>query len=133
LESLQVDLGQPTSFPQHLGLAQQPMSGPGTTAATPPIASPSTPLPPAGPQGDIPQLDGAGVVQRLPRPVSGLPTHALVAPDGRLLAYLTAGQGVQLDQYLGKSMGVIGKRSHDGRLRSDVIVVEKLLPVQLQP
>jgi uncharacterized protein YraI len=143
LDSLQVDLGQPTSFPQP-GLAQQPGAGqqpipaagmqpPTGQAAIPAITQPSMPTPPSGPQGDIPQLDGAGVVQRLQRPTPGLPTHALVSPDGRLLAYLSAGQGVQLDPYVGQSMGVIGQRSHNARLRSDIIVVEKLLPVQLQP
>jgi uncharacterized protein YraI len=138
LDALQVELGQPASFPQQQGIAQQQLPMPGVHSpqvqapgAQPGIAQPSPPS--AGPQGDITQLDGAGVVQRLPRPMAGLPTHALVAPDGRLLAYLNPGQGVQLDQYIGKSMGVIGQRSHDARLRSDVIVVEKLLPVQLQP
>ena len=117
-----VDLGQPTALPQ------QTNGGP---ASIPPVpAQPSQQQPV---QASISQIDGAGIVRRLPRPQPGLPTHALVAPNGRHLAYLSAGQNIRLDEYVGKSMGVIGKRTHDQRLRSDVIVVEQLTPVQLQP
>jgi uncharacterized protein YraI len=138
LDALQVDLGQPTSFPQQPGFAQQPgimqqPLAPGAQSSLAGVTQPAAPMPQTGPQGDIPQLDGAGVVQRLPRPMAGLPMHALVSPQGRLLTYLSPGRGVQLDQYVGQSMGVIGQRSHNARLRADIVIVEKLLPVQLQP
>ena len=119
----QVDLGQPAGFPPHA------LQGPATQQqAIPPIAS-RTP----GDQAATPQLDGAGVVQRLQRAIPGMPQYVLMSPNGQLLAYLAPGQGIRLDQYLGRAMGVIGRRSHDPRLRSDVIVVERLTPVRLQP
>ncbi|MGD9855043.1 MAG: SH3 domain-containing protein [Planctomycetaceae bacterium] len=90
---------------------------------------PSGPTPPA----DLGQLDGAGIVSRLPVPRPGVPQHILVAPDGRLLAYLLADRGINLDAYLGQSVGVIGRRSQEAQLRSDLIIVQKLTIVRLQP
>lgn len=132
LDSAAVELGQATGFPQEITAGDVPTTPtvptPTPAAATPNVGGPQTPQ--AAP---VPQMDGAGIVHRLPRPAPGLPLHALVSPEGHHLAYLTAGEGVRLDQYLGKSMGVIGRRSHDARLRSDIIVVERLIPVRLQP
>lgn len=127
LSPIPVELGRPTAFPLHVAGGGLPQPATATSPVpVPQAANPRT-------QATVPQMDGAGVVQRVPRPQLGLPQHALVAPDGRLLAYLQAGQGVRLDSYVGQSMGVIGRRSHDSRLRADLIVVERLTPVQLQP
>ena len=116
LSPVNVDLGQATARPS------QPAESPETSPSAPNSVDTTS----------VSQMDGAGVVQRLPHPRPGLPRHALVAPDGRVLAYLKPGQGVQLDHYLGQSMGVIGRRTFDPRLRNDLIVVERLTPVQLQ-
>ncbi|MCA9075378.1 MAG: SH3 domain-containing protein [Planctomycetaceae bacterium] len=122
-----VQLGQPQSMPVQLG---QPIG-----SETQPFVDGNLQVPPVGDveQVDVAQLDGAGIVARMPRPQPGLPTYALVAPDGRLLAYLQADQGVNLDAYLGKSMGVVGKRTHEPQLQSDLIVVRQLTPVRLEP
>ena len=128
INPVQVDLGRtPTSSPQFPG-QPVPAYPHGANSPTRQQQAPQRPT-----QTSSPQMDGAGVVQRLPRPQPGLPEHALLTPEGRVLAYLQPGQGVQLDQYLGQSMGVIGTRSFDPRLRNDLIVVERLTPVQLQP
>lgn len=142
-----VQLGQPSGFPQQLTNGPPPTGDP-TQAVTviPPTSIPIQPgagslgmqpsrggLPGVAPSAAVPQMDGAGLIRRLPRPQPGLPTHALTTPDGRHLAYLSAGRGVRLDDYVGRSMGVVGQRTHDPRVRSDVIVVERLTPVQLQP
>ncbi len=128
-----------------LGVPQPLETQPGPPAATlgPPsaAASPSPPStnggatpPPVPPsEVDLNQLDGAGIISRLPIPRPGVPQHILVAPDGRLLAYLQADRGVNLDAHLGQSVGVIGRRTQEQRLRSDLIIVQKLTPVQLQP
>ena len=62
----------------------------------------------------------------------GAPVHALVAPDGRVLAYLQAAQGVNLDSYLGRAVGIDGPRTHRSEWRTDHILVEKLTPVRLK-
>ncbi len=126
--------------------APQPLDAqPGPPAATlnppaagVPVSPPSTSggaIPPPVPPSDVDlgQLDGAGIISRLPIPRPGVPQHILVAPDGRLLAYLQAGRGINLDAHLGQSVGVIGRRTQEARLRSDLIIVQKLTPVQLQP
>ena len=123
IETGPVQLGQPIS--------QEPLTSlPGPDGFFPPEATAS---PEVDPQADVSQLDGAGIIARMPRPQPGLPVHALVSPEGRLLAYLQAEQGVNLDAHLGQPMGVIGKRTHEPQLRSDLIVVKRLTPVQLEP
>jgi len=110
-------LGTPGDFPQQSQQAAQPM--------------PQMVAPQAGPEGVRPRLDGAGVVQQTQSTQPGLPAFSLVTPDGRFLTYLHPGQGVDLSGTIGKSVGVIGQRSHDPRVRADVIVVRQVLPVQL--
>lgn len=108
---------------------------PTATSSTPPL----TPVPiEAGPAGEapalsLPPLSGAGLVQRLPQPWAGGFTHALVDPQGKLLAVLQAGPGTNLDTHVGRSVGVVGPRGFDPRLRTDVIQVRQLVPVQLAP
>lgn len=106
---------------------------PGTSTATPL----HTPAPvEAGPPAEgvsLPPLSGAGLVQRLPQPVGGGFTHALVDPRGKVLAVLHAGPGTNLEAHVGRSVGVVGPRGFDPRLRTDVIQVHRLVPVQLAP
>jgi len=79
------------------------------------------------------RFSGAGIVQRSVGAPRGAPVHALVAPDGRVLAYLQAAPGVNLDHYLGRAVGVNGPRSHRTEWHTDHIFVEKLTPVRLKP
>lgn len=77
-----------------------------------------------------PKLDGAGIVQLVNSRTPGVPRHMLVAPDGRFLAFVEC-RDVNLDQYVGQSLGLIGQRGRDARLQADVIQVRQMLPVQL--
>lgn len=79
------------------------------------------------------QFDGAGVIRRVVARTPNMPQHALVAPNGRILAYLQPVPGLPLDQYVGRPMGVYGNRSHRQDLRNDFIVVRAMMPVRLQP
>jgi hypothetical protein len=115
---------------------------PGAPPAAPPPAPPGTPTVPSIPEqplpaekGDAvtPRFDGAGLIHRSGNMFPGMPAHVLVSPDGRILAYLEAVQGINLDQYLGQSLGLTGQRTHDPRLGADRIVVRRLAPVQLKP
>ncbi len=102
---------------------------PSPNAPTPvvPTAPPtSASRPPAGSK-----FNGAGIVHRLPNPPPGTPRYVIAAPDRRILCYLDPGPGVDLEQYVGKSMGLIGQRGYDPRIRYDRMLVYSLTPVQL--
>lgn len=79
------------------------------------------------------RFSGAGIIQRSVGAPPGAPAHALVALDGRVLAYLHPVRGLNLDQYLGRGMGLNGRRTHRPEWRTDLIVVEKVTPVRLVP
>lgn len=74
-------------------------------------------------------FDGAGIIRRTNRP--GVPGHELVAPDGRLLAYLQGAPGIDLDRHVGQSFGLNGLRGFRAELNADFITVRRLTPVVL--
>ncbi|QDT82984.1 hypothetical protein [Gimesia chilikensis] len=107
---------------------------------TPPLPQPSAPTPTV-PQPQMqqpsqpaqPQFSGAGIVRRLSNISRGMPTHALVAPDGRFLAYLQpVSPQINLDAVQGRAIGVTGKRWFRNDLRGEYILVESMTPVRLQ-
>ena len=108
-----------------------PLTNPNSpNRATPPGRSPAPAIQsrPA-PKG---RFGGAGIIQRSGANQPGLPKHVLVHPNGQRLAYLQ-GDGVDLDQYLGESMGLEGDRTFRPELKSDLMVVKGLQPVKLKP
>jgi hypothetical protein len=120
-----------------------PAVNPPGFAAAPPATSRTQPqpsvLPPVGvppivrqPAWQQPRFDGAGIIQRATS-VRGGARHVLLAPDGRLLAYLQASPGINLDRFLGQSMGLIGPRQFRRDLNTDFLVVRQLTPVRLRP
>ena len=118
---LEYELGNPT-----------PIETPVQVVSTAPESVPSAPASieqviPSQPASVTPQLNGAGIVQRLPNGRFGI-----VAPEGRLLAVLQVDRSVQLDRVVGKSMGFIGERSFDPRLGTDLLVVKRMIPIQLE-
>ena len=88
-------------------------------------------------QNQIPQNQpgyvGAGIVQRVPNWNGRSPQHALVTPQGQFLAYLHPQAGINLDAYIGQSVGLQGGRQHIPALGTDVITVTGLNAVQLNP
>ncbi len=98
----------------------------GMNAGTPPLASPRQIRPPGSPP-----LDGAGIVQRAATTSPNGPRHVLLAPNGRILAYLQADRGVNLDAFVGRSMGIMGARAYQPDLQTDLIVVRGMVPVRL--
>jgi hypothetical protein len=55
----------------------------------------------------------------------------LLAPNGRILAYLQGDRGVNLDAFVGRSMGIMGTRAYQPDLQTDLIVVRGMVPVRL--
>ena len=92
----------------------------------PPMAPPRQIRPPGSPP-----LDGAGIVQRAAATFPNGPRHVLLAPNGRILAYLQAGGGVNLDAYVGRQMGIMGLRAYHPELQTDLIIVRAMIPVRL--
>lgn len=120
----------------------QPQAPARTSSPTPARRAAPTPTPdpitrqPATPRAPAPaaqpRFDGAGIVQRLPNARPGSPSHILLTPDGRLLAFLVGAPGVNLDDYRGRQMGLVGHRWHQPDLGGDVIQVRGLTPVRLR-
>jgi hypothetical protein len=81
---------------------------------------------------DPPKLAGAGIVSRAVVNFPGAPRHLLLAPDGRMLAFLQPRGNLDLDRYAGHAMGVVGERSHRADLQADVILVDSIVPVRLK-
>lgn len=73
---------------------------------------------------------GAGIVQRTATGEGG--SHVLMAPDGRLLAYLRPSADINLDLYLGQQVGVYGQRSRPPEYQADLIDVATLEAVRLR-
>ena len=90
-----------------------------------PVSPPVTPSNPG-------KLDGAGIVQRSATTFPGAPRYVLLAPNGRILAYLQPARGVNLDDHLGQERGVYGERAFNSSLKADLIHVHQLIPVRLQ-
>ena len=125
----------PIARPQTTAPANNVRAAPLTNPSSPNRASPTgrSPAPaiqtrPA-PKG---RFGGAGIIQRSGANQPGLPKHVLVHPNGQRLAYLQ-GDGVDLDKYLGESMGLEGDRTFRPELKSDLMVVKGLQPVKLKP
>ena len=113
-------------------IIRAPLTNPnGPNRATTPGRSPAPAIQtrPAPANG---RFGGAGIIQRSGANQPGLPKHVLVHPNGQRLAYLQ-GEGVDLDKYLGESMGLEGERYFRQDLKSDYMVVKSLQPVKLKP
>ena len=75
---------------------------------------------------------GAGIVQINRIPTRNVPQYVLITPAGRLLAYLQAERGVNLSQFVGRSVGLDGRRWFRADLRADNILVRNATPVRLR-
>lgn len=122
---------QPQPQPQQPHVAQ-PQAAPGQwqRSGTPTPGLPGAPLN-AG-IGAPRRFDGAGIIQRSALNRPDMPRHVLVAPNGRVLTYLQAGQGIDLDRHLGQSMGFFGQRGFRQELNADLLVINSMQPVQLR-
>lgn len=131
------DPGGPTVAPAPAVRQPDPFAaqqGPGSTPSSgvPAAAPADSRMPPPGlPARNLPRFDGAGIIQRVANAAPGSPQHVLVTPDGRILAYLHAARGINLDRYLGQSMGLFGERFRHPSLQADFITVRGLTPVRL--
>ena len=128
----QVQLGQPAPLPFNPSrpLTPAPVAPKLVTPVNGQLtmASPQSPVMP----GKEPTISGAGIVRRNPIQVAGAPPYVLTSADGRVLAALESVGPINLETVVGRSVGVSGVRAFDPRLRSDLIRVERAMPVQLK-
>ena len=118
---MEVNLGSPAALPTP---DPEGATGSSLVESAPTLRNPGVPSQPAT---VTPRLNGAGIVRRLP---SG--RYGISAPDGRLLAVLQVEQTVELDRIVGQSMGFVGERSFDPRLGTDLLIVKRMMPIQLE-
>lgn len=125
---------RPTPTPTPTPTPRQPLPRAGQPSGQPvqPPQRPGQPTPATRPAPPVatPKFDGAGIVQQ--RNDEGKPPFAIVAPDGRLLAYLQAPAELDLAPFVNFAMGITGTRAFDESIKADVIQVQGLQPVQLQ-
>lgn len=129
--------GQPPAMLPTPG-QQPPAPGRSQSSFRPPIRQPGP-----SPRSGVPRrsaaaqpparFDGAGIIRRVQPAGRGMPSYGLFAPDGRLLAYLQPVPGLPMHRYVGRPMGVYGRRTHRPEWRSDYIVVRAMMPVRLLP
>jgi hypothetical protein len=135
-----VQLGQPTRTPPMSFAAPTPSALPALPApvSQQAIMQAGGVMPTAGgvmqasgvqtPAGANP-YSGAGIIQATNLRGAGVPQYMITAADGKFLAFIESTQ--DLRPYIGQSMGLVGPRSQQPRLRADLIQVQSMTPVQL--
>ncbi|QDU81407.1 hypothetical protein Pla110_31480 [Polystyrenella longa] len=136
-------IGGPQGFGPTIGNAQ-PVSGPTLeipnlsnqeSAAEPVIYEGPDSMqdsePVAQQDSGLPEFDGAGIIQRTINPREGLPTHVLVSPEGKIISYVQPRGELNLDEYVGQSMGIQGDVDYRPDLNRHVLVIDRMMPVQL--
>jgi hypothetical protein len=124
---------------QQPGMQQSQMQQPGSQQPNSPqngLPLNGNPMPAMAPPRQVrppgsPPLDGAGIIQRAAATFPNGPRHVLLAPNGRILAYLQPERGVNLDAYVGRQMGIMGLRTYRSELQTDLIIVRGMIPVRL--
>ncbi len=102
------------------------------TGPAQPVTRP-TPVPRPRPRPrPVPQFSGAGIVRPVGTRHPSLPSFVLVAPDGKLLAFLRPARGINLAAWVNRSVGLTGPRHFDRDLQSDLLVVRSLQAVRLR-
>ncbi|MAT14147.1 MAG: hypothetical protein CMJ46_02640 [Planctomyces sp.] len=152
--------GDLISGPQGMTLSSRPSAGPQlqgpvmetSETAGPTIAAPTTPVPTPADQTEtyqqptplnlsphpiaaaetgMPEFDGAGIIQRTLNPRPGLPQHVLTSPEGQIISYITPRGNLNLDPYIGKSMGIQGEVKFQPELNRHVLIIDRMMPVSL--
>lgn len=84
----------------------------------------------SGATGDR-KIVGAGIIQEAVVAAPNGPKFVLISPKGQVLSFLGSST-VDLSRYLGRSLGLYGKRSFRTDLQTDYIEVESVTPVRLK-
>jgi hypothetical protein len=74
---------------------------------------------------------GAGIIVRAEE-ADGEAPYRLTSPTGKVLAHVKPDEGVDVESFVGKSVGLHGSRWFEDKVKSDYISVSGLEPVQLR-
>jgi hypothetical protein len=76
---------------------------------------------------------GPGMLVRSGRPVDGKPTYRLITAEGNPTLYVTAGPGIDLEQFLNQKIELIGAAEYSGEMRANHMRVYKVQPLATNP
>ena len=91
-----------------LGQTQEPASPPPATAS---------------------RFDGVGRLARVVPPKLGSPRYALVDEKGEVRCYVTAAPGMNMNYYLGHTIGVNGARGYIADKRAQHVTAKHVIPL----
>lgn len=122
-----------TAIPVSQGTLQPQSMQPQDVQQPQGMSQPQPQMAPASASQPSPQsFTGAGVIQRVQQPMQGGPQFGLFTPQGRFLTYLWA-DNVDLNAYVGQSMGLTGPRGPHPQLRAELLIIQQMAPVRLSP
>ena len=75
------------------------------------------------------RFDGVGKLARLPATAAGTPHFALMEPNGQVRCYVTPAPGVNLQNYVGREVGIHGVRGFMPEQQAQHIVAKHVTPV----
>ncbi|QDT39166.1 hypothetical protein [Stratiformator vulcanicus] len=78
------------------------------------------------------RFDAVGRIERSSGSDPQTPEFVLVGPDGKAVSYLKDQPGIDLERFIGKAMGVDGKRFSNPQFPIPMIAVERLTPVAMK-
>jgi hypothetical protein len=73
------------------------------------------------------QFDGTGYLMPVKQAPAGVPPYHLVDPDGITRLYVTPAPGVNMERYIGKQVGIKGKRGYVETLGRQHVVAERVV------
>jgi hypothetical protein len=75
------------------------------------------------------RFDGVGRLTRLPPTSAGTPRYALMEPNGQVRCYVTPAPGVDLQNYVGREVGIYGVRGYMPEKQAPHLVAKHITPV----
>lgn len=75
------------------------------------------------------RFDGVGRLSRLPATSAGTPRYALMEPNGQVRCYVTPAPGVDLQNYVGREVGIYGVRGYMPEKQAPHLVAKHITPV----
>jgi len=79
---------------------------------------------------DAGRFDGTGRLIQVDSSKPGAPRYALTTDNGEILCYVTPAPGVNLQQYLGRWVGVVGKRGYVLEQRAPHLTARHIAPLE---
>lgn len=76
-----------------------------------------------------PRFDGVGRLARVQSKTPGVPSYALTDPSGAIRYYITPAPGVNLQNYVGREIGVSGGSGYVPELRGRNVTAQRVMPL----